>query len=58
MASERYRVRLAVDVYLLAEEPDHAEDVVKELVLDALKEDGRTERQKLLWCHAIKWEDE
>ena len=53
-----FRVRMAVDVYLIAEDPDHAEDVVKEIVLDAIKESGRTDRPKLLWCHAIKAEDE
>jgi hypothetical protein len=49
---------MAVDVYLDAEEPDHAEDVVKEIVLDAIRESGRTLRHKTLWCHAIKQEDE
>lgn len=53
-----YRVRLAVDVYLDAEEPEHAEDVVREIVKDAITESGRTVRHKVLWCHAIKQEDE
>ena len=53
-----YRVRCAVDVYVTAEEPDHAEDVVREIITDAIEESGRTERHKTLWCHAIKEEDE
>lgn len=62
-----YRVRLLLDVTLDAEEPAHAEDVVKEIVLDAVEEQSvraelsplnpRLMGHKVRWCNAIKEED-